>query len=186
MSAARLLNLLASNGLRHILSYDGWPAGAGDEDDDDDEDPYQGFFRYRRQPRRANNAQFPKVPSEEGTRLMRTGNFGSDSHYVDELKKRKRTLATRMMWRELGIDVSGGPKREVQSISQVGVTVWIGSKGLGILTVVWTGFDTGVGRGQNHPFRLAVLLGAVLGRWEFLLLLRPGLQGSDVRHVQPL
>ncbi|KAK1144877.1 hypothetical protein N8T08_004890 [Aspergillus melleus] len=106
----------ASNGLRHILHHDGWPAGA--DDDDEDEDPFQGLFRYRRQSRRANNAQLPKVPSDEGTKLMRTGDFGSNTHYVDELKKRKRTLATKMMWRELGIDVSGGPKREVQSISQ--------------------------------------------------------------------
>ncbi|KAI9927928.1 hypothetical protein MW887_002780 [Aspergillus wentii] len=120
VSATRLLNLLASNGLRHILHSNGWRTGPlGEEDEDADDTDDLGFFRYRRRNRRrAGSDQFPKVPSDAGTELMGTGNFGSNSHFVDELKKRKKALAMRLMWRELGIDVAGAQRRAAQSISQ--------------------------------------------------------------------
>ncbi|GKZ81075.1 hypothetical protein AnigIFM56816_005586 [Aspergillus niger] len=116
VSAARLLNLLASNGLRHILHYNGLhDANVVEEDEDDYE---FGFFGYRRRARRSGGQQFPKVPSEEGEQLMGSGDFGSNPHYVDRLKKRKRALATKIMWRELGVDVSGPQRRDMQSITQ--------------------------------------------------------------------
>lgn len=119
VSAARLLNLLASNGLRHILHYNGLhDANVVEEDEDDYE---FGFFGYRRRARRSGGQQFPKVPSEEGEQLMGSGDFGSNPHYVDRLKKRKRALATKIMWRELGVDVSGPQRRDMQSITQVGL-----------------------------------------------------------------
>lgn len=116
VSAARLLNLLASNGLRHILHYNGWRGGTlGDEDDDDE---VFGFLRYSRRSRRSGAENLPKVPSDEGTELMRSGDFGENPSYVDMLRKRKKTLAAKIMWRELGVDVSGRHRVAVQSTAQ--------------------------------------------------------------------
>lgn len=120
VSAARLLNLLASNGLRHILHYNGLH-DANVVEDDEEEDYEFGFFGYRRRARRSGGQQFPKVPSEEGAQLMDSGDFGSNPHYVDKLKRRKQALATKIMWRELGVDVSGPQRRDMQSITQVGL-----------------------------------------------------------------
>jgi WD repeat-containing protein 23 len=88
----------------------------GDEDEDDEE---FGFLRYSRRPRRSGAENLPKVPSDEGTELMRSGDFGDDPYYVDMLKKRKKTLAAKIMWRELGVDVSGRQRLGVQSTAQV-------------------------------------------------------------------
>lgn len=176
VAASRLLNLLASNGLRHILHSNAWRGNFVEEDDEDDD---FGFFSYRNRPRRTGNHEPPKVPSEEGAKLMSSGDFGSNSYYVDELKKRKRSLATKVMWRELGVDVSGGPKRDVRAISQVSVSP-PGSAGVMLMRAGNVGPDTGLCCGQNHPFRLPLLLGAVFRRREFLLLLCAGLQGPDV------
>ncbi|PLB39231.1 WD40 repeat domain-containing protein [Aspergillus candidus] len=117
VSAARLLNLLASNGLRRILRYNGWRDGAWEEEDDE-EDDLGGFLRYRRRPANSGRDELPKVPSDEGTKLMGSGDFGSNPYFVDVLKKRKRSLATKLMWRELGVDVDNSQRRPVQSISQ--------------------------------------------------------------------
>lgn len=79
-----------------------------------------GFLGYRRRlNRRVGSDQFPKVPSEAGMELMGSGDFGSNSHYVDDLKKRKKALATKLMWRELGVDTNVSRRRAAQSISQV-------------------------------------------------------------------
>lgn len=51
--------------------------------------------------------------------LMGSGDFGRNSHYVDDLKKRKKALATKLMWRELGINTNGMRERSSQLISQV-------------------------------------------------------------------
>ncbi|PYH94170.1 WD40 repeat-like protein [Aspergillus ellipticus CBS 707.79] len=117
VSAARLLNLLASNGLRHILHYNGLH-DAGVVPDEEDDDYEFGFFGYRRRSRRPGGQQSPKVPSEEGTKLMGSGHFGANPYYVDRLKKRKPALASKMMWRELGIDVSPAQRRNVRAITQ--------------------------------------------------------------------
>ncbi|KAB8248400.1 WD40-repeat-containing domain protein [Aspergillus flavus] len=116
VSAARLLNLLASNGMRHILHYSR-AGGQMDEDEEDEEEELAGFFGFRRRARRGGGDPAPPVPSEEGAKLMASGDFGSNSYYTDELKKRRKSLATRTMWRELGMDLSG-PRQEVQSITQ--------------------------------------------------------------------
>lgn len=118
-SAARLINTLTSHSLRPPLHYNGWHADSVGDDDDDDDD--FGLFGYRRPARRAGTDQFPPVPNEAGMELMGSGDFGSNSHYVDDLKKRKKALATKLMWRELGIDTLGTQRRTAQSIFQVGV-----------------------------------------------------------------
>ena len=112
-----MLNIIASNGLRPFLQE----IRDLEEEDDDDDDDDTGFLGFRRRlTRRAGSDQFPKVPSEAGMKLMGSGDFGSNSHYVDDLKKRKKALATKLMWRELGIDTNGPHRRAAQSISQVG------------------------------------------------------------------
>ena len=88
------------------------------DDDEDEDEELAGFFGFRRRARRGGGDPAPQVPSEEGAKLMASGDFGSNSYYTDELKKRRKSLATRTMWRELGIDLSG-PRQEVQAITQV-------------------------------------------------------------------
>ncbi|KAB8236885.1 WD40 repeat domain-containing protein [Aspergillus alliaceus] len=88
------------------------------DDEDEEDEELAGFFGFRRRARRGRGDPAPAVPSEEGAKLMASGDFGSNFYFTDELKKRRRTLATRTMWRELGIDLPGGPRKEVQSISQ--------------------------------------------------------------------
>jgi len=120
--ASRLFQLLASSGLQHILHSHGWASNAADEDEDDEDDPdyYVPTFRHRLRTRRARgDPQFPKVPSDAGTELMGQGQFGTDQHYVDRLKKRKMGFATKLMWRELGVDSYGARRRADQAISQV-------------------------------------------------------------------
>ncbi|EYE96140.1 WD40 repeat domain-containing protein [Aspergillus ruber CBS 135680] len=107
ISAARIVNVMSYHGLRPFFRHSRIS---------DDVDDGSGHFGYAsRHPRRE---QFAKVPNEAGRELMGSGDFGSNSHYVDELKKRKKALATRLMWRELGIDVNGPRTRATQSISQ--------------------------------------------------------------------
>lgn len=146
VSAARLLNLLASNGLRRILRYNGWRDGSWEEDEDD-EDDLGGYPRYRRRTANSGRDELPKVPSDEGTKLMGSGDFGSNPYFVDVLKKRKRSLATKLMWRELGVDVDNSQRRPVQSIAQVR-RCDLSLKGKWVLTrVQCIGSHTGVSGG---------------------------------------
>lgn len=112
-SVAQLLSILAPTGLPRALRHPGWRGGIDDDYGDDD----FGIFSFRKR-RHGASDEPPKVPSDAGTELMGTGDFGSNSHYVDELRKRKKTMATKLMWRELGLDTAG-KQRPTRSISQV-------------------------------------------------------------------
>ncbi|KAL4912389.1 WD40-repeat-containing domain protein [Aspergillus aurantiobrunneus] len=121
VSTAQLLNLLASGGLQQIFRYPGFTPGPGivDDDYDDDEEEEYGILGLgRRVPRRRGPPQYPKVPSDEGMKLMRSGIFGADPTYVDERMKRKKSLAGKIMWRELGLDGQGLQRSKVSSITQ--------------------------------------------------------------------
>lgn len=90
------------------------------EDDLSDED-FMPIFRNRLRARRSAEAlKLPPVPNPEGKKLMGEGHFGTDQFYGDRLRQRKKSIATSLMWRELGIDTDGVQKRAGQSISQVG------------------------------------------------------------------
>ncbi|KAK1964654.1 WD40 repeat-like protein [Colletotrichum sublineola] len=65
-------------------------------DDDDDEDI--GWGRRRRRRPSGEPSRFPKVPSEEGTKLMHSGVFGAN-----EQRAGKKQLARRILDRELGL-----------------------------------------------------------------------------------
>ncbi|KAK1838671.1 WD repeat protein [Colletotrichum chrysophilum] len=69
--------------------------GVDEDDEDDDVNPW-GAGRRRRRPREP--VKFPKVPSDEGTKLMHSGAFGSNKYRVS-----KKQLARRMLDRELGL-----------------------------------------------------------------------------------
>ncbi|KAL2868421.1 WD40 repeat domain-containing protein [Aspergillus lucknowensis] len=123
LSTAQLLNILASGGLRQIFSYSGFtpgPARFGDDEDSDErDDQVYGVLGFgRRGPRRRGPPQYPKVPSDEGMKLMRSGVFGADPTYVDERMARRKSLAERIMWRELGVDVYGLHRSKTRSIAQ--------------------------------------------------------------------
>lgn len=120
VSPARLLNILASGGLQQIFRYHGFATGnAGfDGDDDGEEDEYGILGLGRRVPRRRGPPQYPKIPSDEGIKLMRSGKFGTEPSYVDERMKRKKSLAEKVMWRELGVDGQGLQRTRVSSIAQ--------------------------------------------------------------------
>jgi WD repeat-containing protein 23 len=125
VTSAQILQLLGANGLRRILQQHGLlgaTLGADDEDDDEVYGAYGGHrFRRRRRNRPAGDV-FPKVPSDNGTELMNSGLYGSNPYYVDVLKQRKKRLATKLMWRELGIGAAGAQKCDVRSVFQVGMT----------------------------------------------------------------
>ncbi|KAL1968042.1 hypothetical protein VTN77DRAFT_2171 [Rasamsonia byssochlamydoides] len=128
VTSAQIIQFLGANSLRRILQSHGMLSGtltADDYDDDDDNDEEYGLHyggyrvrvRRRRRDRPAEDV-FPKVPSDVGTELMGSGLYGSNPHYVDELKQRKKRLATKLMWRELGIGTVGAQKRDVRSVFQ--------------------------------------------------------------------
>lgn len=92
------------------------PSANDDGDDDEFIEPYMP--RRRRRARRSGN-NFPKVPSDTGRELMRSGLYGSDAYYVDRLKNRKKRLASKLMWRELAIGRRGDRLKDSKAISQV-------------------------------------------------------------------
>jgi DDB1- and CUL4-associated factor 11 len=61
----------------------------------------------------------PKVPSENGIALMNSGFYGNNPSYADEARRRKKKLATRIMWRELGIGAPGERRRDSRLVFQV-------------------------------------------------------------------
>ncbi|KAJ9302546.1 hypothetical protein DTO217A2_7267 [Paecilomyces variotii] len=124
VTSAQILQVLGANGLRRILQSHGLLGpGIDDEDDDDDEYGVQmhygfGFGRRRRRRQGPPEEVYPKVPSEVGRELMMSGHYGNNPDYVDDLKKRKKRLATKLMWRELGIETGRAQRRTTQSIFQ--------------------------------------------------------------------
>ena len=67
--------------------------------------------------------KFPPVPSEAGRELMDSRIYGSHDHFVDSRKRRKTNLATRLLYRETGIDTRGSQKRANNLISQARATI---------------------------------------------------------------
>lgn len=126
-----MLRLLNARGLHALLRSHGLFAGGaylvrgggGGGGDDDEVDGF-GYVssRFNRR-RRAARHPPPKVPSENGIALMNSGFYGNNLSYVDEARRRKKKLATRIMWRELGIGASGERRRDSRLVFQVGVHV---------------------------------------------------------------
>lgn len=100
---SQIMRLFGHAGLRDLFTNHRGLASGNPPDDDDDEveDGYAGTRRRRRA--KGSRGRYPPVPSEEGKRLMTTGTFGETGSYEDKLRNRKERLATRLMYRELGI-----------------------------------------------------------------------------------
>ena len=100
------MQLLGHAGLRRILANHA-NGGAGITLQTDQDDLAEGLgmvgSRRRTRAKRARN-KFPDVPSEEGRILMNVGTFGTTEYYRDRLRKRKASLAKRLMSREIGND----------------------------------------------------------------------------------
>jgi hypothetical protein len=90
----------------------------GDENNSDDAGYGGSGSRRRRRPKNLEN-RFPKVPSEEGRALMRSGIYGSRDHFSDVRRRRKNNISERLMWRRLGFDPRGSHQRANRLISQV-------------------------------------------------------------------
>ncbi|KAK4893403.1 hypothetical protein LTR27_008299 [Elasticomyces elasticus] len=131
-TGSRILQLLANAGIRGVFQNAGGPTTrsrglrqhvalgeddeAPDEDDDDEDftnDAYLGFgSRRRRPPRRPIvGGRYPKIPSEEGRKLMDSGNFGTNDRcdhtscgepLSQPTLHKRRKLAHRLLSRELG------------------------------------------------------------------------------------
>ncbi|TEA11979.1 LEC14B protein [Colletotrichum sidae] len=83
-------------------------------DDDEDDDEFMGFRNRRRRTRRA-QPKFPKVPSDEGTKLMHSGVFGTNEYRVT---KNKKQLARRILDRELGLGLARDRKANQDLMAQ--------------------------------------------------------------------
>ena len=123
ISRAQILRLLNTTHLRRLLQLHG-DGGSGlvsvEQDDDDDGDEYEEgrYLRSGRRRRTEPTFQPPPVPSPEGQRLMGEGVFGRNEEWEDDIRKRRKKVARRLMMRELGLDAYGA-KKEDDFISQV-------------------------------------------------------------------
>jgi WD repeat-containing protein 23 len=119
-----MLRLLNARGLQALLRSHGLFAGGpyivrgGGANDDEDDGLGYGSSRFNRRRRPARHPP-PKVPSENGIALMNSGFYGNNPSYADEARRRKKKLATRIMWRELGIGAPGERRRDTRLVFQV-------------------------------------------------------------------
>lgn len=91
--------------------------GFGDEEDDDNDGDFMPYGRpYRRARRGFTGDRYPKVPSEEGKKLMEGGTFGVNDRcnhsacgqpFSENTQHKRRRLARRMFDRELGVESRG-------------------------------------------------------------------------------
>lgn len=140
----QLLSMLRNPEMGDMLSQ-----AIGDDDEMDDA-PWGRFLRRRRRAPKDPN-RFPKVPSDKGTELMRSGGFGSNQ--VDQDRRAKKVLARRLMERELGLGSGTDRRRNSDLITQV----WVNQRPclpnftlFGQLTFLDdAGYDT-LDRGQAH------------------------------------
>ena len=129
----QILQLLSTAGLRGIFQPTGMTTRSGarrqhvelgegldenDAVDDDDDDEYYGYGprRTRRRRNQVVGDRYPKIPSEEGKKLMDSGIFGTNDHcdhsacglpYSQTSMHKRRKLARRMFDREVGVGNRG-------------------------------------------------------------------------------
>ena len=104
---SQIMQLIGHAGLRQLLAQHRTTRNAVDDEDDDDiEYGFGNLGRRRRRKTKDGKVEFPKVPSEEGQRLMDTGVFGTSQYYRDRQSKRKTKLPRKLLSREMGNDRS--------------------------------------------------------------------------------
>lgn len=121
-----MIRLLANSEIGRLFRF----TAQDDFDDDDDDDDFNPMWRRRRRRPKPNPNRFPKVPSDEGAELMRSGTFGSneaqDITSVDEdgrIIQKKKKLARRILDRELATGDYAGQKLNNRLMAQVGTTI---------------------------------------------------------------
>jgi len=121
VTSAQIIELLGATGLRQILASHGLYRSRHFDDDDDGElqDGYGGLGTRRRRRSQAIENRFPEIPSKEGQELMDSGIYGCHDHFVDSRKRRKTSLGTRLLYREIGVDTRGAQNRANMLMSQV-------------------------------------------------------------------
>ena len=114
---SQIMQLLGHAGLRQLLAQH--RTAVEDDDDDDDDVDYIGRLgsRRRRKPK-CGKSHFPKVPSDEGQKLMDAGVFGTSAYYRDRRSKTKTKLSRKLLSRESGND-RGQTTRSTGAIAQV-------------------------------------------------------------------
>lgn len=122
LNQQQILRLLGTDGLRGLFANHTTRTGQGHDLDDDDDDDDDGFLNYSawgrrpRRPKRAGNG-YPKIPSEEGQKLMESGTFGLNERRQDTITRKKK-LAYRTMMRELGLGSAGKQRCANKIMSQ--------------------------------------------------------------------
>lgn len=96
------------------------------QDDDDDSDAYLGYGGRRSRRRRTfEGDRYPKIPSDEGRKLMGSGQFGTNDHcdhtscgepFSQTNLRKRRKLARRMFDREMGV-ANRGRARALNSLA---------------------------------------------------------------------
>ena len=104
-------------GVSHVeLGDDDEEQEAADDSDDDGAYPGYGARRSRRSRRRVQGDRYPKIPSDEGKKLMESGTFGTNDHcdhtscglpFSQTSMHKRRKLARRMFDREMGVEQRG-------------------------------------------------------------------------------
>jgi WD repeat-containing protein 23 len=110
LTQQELLTLIQTRDLGNIL--------VGGHDDRDLQDDFMGWGPVRRRRRTLDPNRFPKVPSGEGAKLMHSERFGANE-FASETKVQK-SLAMRLLRRELGLGDEEERKRIRSLIPQVG------------------------------------------------------------------
>ena len=116
-----MMQFFGHAGLRNLFTHHLGAASENSAADVDDEDTEDGADRSGARRRRKTEdleKRFPSVPSEQGRELMRSGTFGSNEYFQDIRRGRKARLASRLMYRELGVDRCQASKTN-EMISQV-------------------------------------------------------------------
>ncbi|KAM5476883.1 hypothetical protein MauCBS54593_000153 [Microsporum audouinii] len=115
VTTAQLFRLIGANELHRILQGHGVLRSRSMEDGAN----YDIYGLYgNRRAKRTGPSKYPKPPSQVGQELMRSGDYGSNPHYVDRLTGRNNKLATRLMYRELGAGPRGTELRSSRELSQ--------------------------------------------------------------------
>ena len=105
--------------MRQLLSQRRIISNAVNDEDNTDHDYGHGSSRSRRKKQpKCSESMLPKVPSEEGQRLMETGVFGTSVYYRDRRSKRKSKLSRKLLSRETGDD-RGQATRAKAAVVQV-------------------------------------------------------------------
>ncbi|KAI9670762.1 MAG: hypothetical protein M1817_003872 [Caeruleum heppii] len=124
----QLLQILRPQGLGRLLFQRSNHRARGADDDDeeyDEDDGGDGDYglgssrarrRRRTDPRRQSNR--PKVPSQAGVELMNSGVFGCHRPSPPQDIGRRKKIATRLLRRELGLDIGSQESRQNKLMAQ--------------------------------------------------------------------